>query len=279
MDEHERARAALISGGVLRFEAAGTGPVVVLVHGNFVDARMWDPQFNDFAEVFTAVRYDLRGFGASPAVDVPYSHHGDLRQLLAHLGHDRAHLVGLSLGAHVVLDAAVAFPNLAASLVVVPGWPLKPEPWMERGWQTISAAVHKHDLVAARKAIMHFPPMRSLDRRPDLRRRVAEMIDAYPWSNFERDEEYAELEPPAMERLSAIRCKTLVLSGALDDPAFQETGSFIAAHLPGAERRVIPDAGHMVNMEQPEAFNRIVHSFIADAEWSLPAAGAAPMSL
>lgn len=68
-----------------------------------------------------------------------------------------------------------------------------------------------------------------------------------------------------LERLAEIGCPTLVISGALDDPAFLDTGAFIAREVPGARRIVIPDAGHMVNMEQPAAFNRAVRSFIIEA--------------
>lgn len=249
----------------LRFETAGAGPVVVFVHGNFADARMWQAQFDDFKRGFTAVRYDLRGFGASPPAVAPFSHRGDLRALLTVLGHERAHLVGVSLGGLVAMEAAVEFPDLTASLVVVPGWPLESEDWMEKGWQAIQAAVGDEDYARAREIIMGFPPMRPLDAHPDLRDRVAQMIDAYPWQHFGAEEETLPLDPPAMERLVEIRCPTLVLHGALDAPAFLDTGAFIAREVPGAKRIVIPEAGHMVNIEQPAAFNRAVHRFIAEA--------------
>lgn len=260
---------ATIEGGELRFETAGTGPVVVFVHGNFADAGMWDPQFGEFAQGFTAVRYDLRGFGASPLAVGPYSHHGDLRALLTHLGHERAHLVGLSLGGDIVLETALEFPDLAASLVVVPGSALESEPWMEEGWEAIGAAVGDHDHLRAREIVMDFPPMRSLKARPDLRGRVAHMLDAYPWQHFEAEEEYVSVDPPAMQRLAEIRSPMLVVSGALDDPAFLDTGAFIVREVPGARRIVISDAGHMVNMEQPAAFNQAVRSFITEAQANL----------
>jgi len=255
-----------IQGGYLRSETAGTGPVVLFVHGNFADARMWDPQFDTFAKRFTAVRYDVRGFGASPRAAGPYSHRGDLRALLARLGHDRAHLVGLSMGGEIALETAVEFPDLAASLVVVPGWSLESLQWADEGWEAIGAAVRDHDHLRAREIVMDFPPMRSLVARPDLRESVARIMDAYPWQHFEAEEEYVSMDPPAMERLAEIACPTLVISGALDDPAFLDTGAFIAREVSGARRLVIPGAGHMVNMEQPVAFNRAVHSFVTEAE-------------
>ena len=261
--------AAMVEGGELRFERAGTGPVVVFVHGNFVDARMWDPQFDEFARGFTAVRYDLRGFGGSPLAVGPYAHHGDLRALLAQLGQGRAHLIGLSLGGEIVLETALEFPDLAASLVVVPGSALESEPWMDEGWEAIGVAVRGHDHLRARQTVMGFPPMRSLEARPDVRDSIAHMVDAYPWQHFEVNESYLWVDPPAMERLSEIRCPTLVLHGALDDPSFLDAGAFIAREVPGSRRIVIPDAGHMVNMEAPAAFNQAVRGFITETQANL----------
>jgi pimeloyl-ACP methyl ester carboxylesterase len=137
--------------------------------------------------------------------------------------------------------------------------------WADEGWEAIEAAVRDHDHLRAREIIMDFPPMHSLVARPDLRDRVAHIMDAYPWQHFEAEEEYVSIDPPAMERLAEIGCPTLVISGRLDDPAFLDTGAFIAREVPGARRIVIPDAGHMVNMEQPAAFNRAVRSFITEA--------------
>jgi 3-oxoadipate enol-lactonase len=114
-------------------------------------------------------RYDLRGFGASPLAVGPYSHHGDLRALLTRLGNERAHLVGLSLGGDIVLETALEFQDLTASLVVVPGSPLESEPWMDAGWEAIGVAVRGQDHLRAREIVMGFPPMRSLEARPDLR--------------------------------------------------------------------------------------------------------------
>ena len=56
-----------VKGGRLYYEVAGSGPVVVLVHGGFGDRRMWDAQFRELAKRYRVVRYDHRGFGKSPA--------------------------------------------------------------------------------------------------------------------------------------------------------------------------------------------------------------------
>jgi pimeloyl-ACP methyl ester carboxylesterase len=173
------------------------------------------------------------------------------------------------LGADIVLETALEFPDLAASLVVIPGSPLESEPWMDEGWEAIGAAVRGHDHLRAREIVMDFPPMRSLGARPDLRDSVAHMLDASPWQHFEAGEEYVSVDPPAMQRLAEIGCPTLVLHGALDDPSFLDCGAFIAREVSGATRIVLPDAGHLVNMEVPVAFNQAVRRFITKTQANL----------
>nr|MBA2511214.1 alpha/beta fold hydrolase [Rubrobacteraceae bacterium] len=63
------------------------------------DSRMWDGQFEPFAQHYRTIRHDMRGFGRSPMVEGPYSHHADLLALLDALEIDRAAFVGCSMGA------------------------------------------------------------------------------------------------------------------------------------------------------------------------------------
>ncbi|MGA7923168.1 MAG: alpha/beta hydrolase, partial [Thermoplasmata archaeon] len=54
-----------VSGGQLYYEQTGEGPALLLIHSGFLDRRLWDPQFADYARAFSVIRYDLRGFGRS----------------------------------------------------------------------------------------------------------------------------------------------------------------------------------------------------------------------
>src|SRR5437762_5385147 len=84
--------------GHIFYEAVGTGPTVVLIHGGNLDRRMWDQQVAVLALHFRVIRYDLRGFGRSTPADTPYQAQTDLYELLQHLAVHRASLSGLSLG-------------------------------------------------------------------------------------------------------------------------------------------------------------------------------------
>src|SRR5215212_377472 len=108
-----------VNGARQFYEVVGKGKSLVLVHAGIADGRMWDPQVGPFAERYRVVRYDMRGFGGSPAVAGAYSHHEDLRVLLDALCVEEAVLVGCSMGAKTVLDFALAYPERARALVLV----------------------------------------------------------------------------------------------------------------------------------------------------------------
>jgi len=70
---------AEVNGARLYYETTGTGEPVIFLHGNTLDARMWDDQFLVFAQQYQAIRYDLRGFGkSSPPNAEPFAHADDL---------------------------------------------------------------------------------------------------------------------------------------------------------------------------------------------------------
>src|SRR2546421_8761630 len=72
-------------GARLYYEAAGRGHPLLLIHAGVADCRMWDAQFQVFAEQFRVVRYDTRGFGKSLTEDVSFSNRQDVSDLLDHL--------------------------------------------------------------------------------------------------------------------------------------------------------------------------------------------------
>jgi pimeloyl-ACP methyl ester carboxylesterase len=107
-------------GARLAYQVTGSGSAVVLVHGFWLDLRMWDPQVEQLAARFQVVRYDCRGFGASGPFDpaVGYTHSCDLLALLDHLGIDAAVLIGLSFGGRVAFQTALAAPDRVRALVL-----------------------------------------------------------------------------------------------------------------------------------------------------------------
>lgn len=86
-----------VNGTKLYYEMMGEGHPLVLIHGGYMDRRMWDDQFAVFAEHYRVIRYDVRGFGKSELLQVPYSDTEDRYTLLTALGVKKTYLLGLSL--------------------------------------------------------------------------------------------------------------------------------------------------------------------------------------
>ena len=258
-------------GARLTYEVAGDGPAVVLIHGFGLDMRMWDPQVGPLADRFRVVRYDCRGFGASGPFDpaVPYTHAGDLVALLDHLDIGEAVLAGLSFGGRVALQAALADParvrGLALLDAVLDGVPWDPESACaldEVVWRVQEAGV-----LAGREAWLAHPLFAAARERPDLAAALTAMVAGYPGQHWLGQDPHRETRRP-IDVLEGICVPALVAVGERDVPGFREMSAVLARRIPGAAYRVVADAGHMVNMEQPAAINDLLISFVQEASWT-----------
>src|SRR6187397_1094130 len=111
---------AEVNGTRLYYEVTGSGYPLVLVHGFSLDIRMWDDQIASFAAQYEVISYEPRGHGKSePPGKESYYHAEDLKCLLDHLGCSKAHLLGLSWGAAIITEFALAYPDMTSALIVV----------------------------------------------------------------------------------------------------------------------------------------------------------------
>jgi len=237
-----------IERGRMFYEVAGAGPAVLLIHGFGVDRRSWKDQFLAFAERYTVVNLDLRGFGLSSAPDGPYRYYDDLTALLDQLGIERAALVGSSLGARVAFDFAIARPERTRAIVSADGVPsgfrFDRPPGAKRG----------PDPRQYKRTLDGLTP----EKRAWLKAIVA---DYSRWHRRNPDPR-VEVAPPAIERLHEVAAPTLVLVGSDDLPDFHKAADLLAMGIPRSRRHVIAGAGHLPNLETPEQFNRVVLEFI-----------------
>jgi 3-oxoadipate enol-lactonase len=270
---------AEVNGTRLRYDVAGEGHPLVLIHGGLEDRRVWDDQFDTFAQHYRVIRYDVRGYGESPLVTTgtyeiqgpqTYSLSQDLYELLRFLEVERAYLLGQSMGAGLAVDFLLAHPEMVDALIpAAPG--LGGYEFVEEEYPLeaqIEDALAEGDIPRAVDLTLQLwtaGPQRSLDAvSPAVRARVREMA----LHNFERpDEENAlqpePLEPRSLSRLAEISVPTMVMVGAQDVRDIQRMANLLAAYVPGARRVVMPDTAHHLNMEQPDLFNQLVLDFLS----------------
>ena len=259
---------APVHGTRLYYEVNGTGPAIVLIHGGQLDSRMWDDQVPVLAHRFTVIRYDVRGFGGSGMPDRPYSDADDLDGLLGYLKIADAHVVGLSLGGRIAVDLAVAHPRRVRSLTLAgPGLAGHESPNSQeadlRMWNLIQAARDDGPESVTElwlKDPFMAPAMEQARLVSQLRRLARE--NAHCWLGnpvLQRSP-----KPLAATRLNEIKVPTLLVLGDRDVPQIKATIATLEKGIKGSKSVVIKGAGHMVNMEKPDEFNRALLNFLGD---------------
>ncbi len=255
---------AHVNGTRLYFEVAGSGPAVVLLHGFSLDTRMWEDQFDVYSREFRVVRYDQRGFGKSDVpTDEAYSGVEDLRSLLDYLAIETSHVIGLSLGGGLAIDFALTQPAMVDSLIVA-GSNFSGYRWVHDGHilADVYAAGASEGIDAARARWLAWAIFEPGLRNPGVGPRLRQMVDEYSGWDWVNDDPEESAEPHAGERLEEISARTLVIVGELDRPDFHEIANTLTDRIPDATKVLIPDVGHMSNMEAPEHFNRTVLEFL-----------------
>jgi pimeloyl-ACP methyl ester carboxylesterase len=263
-----------VNGARLYYELAGEGPAVTFVHHGIVDSRVWDPQWEVFAERYRVLRYDLRGFGRSSLPGGAYTDVDDLAALLRAVGIERTALVGASMGSRVAFELALTDPDRVDALVIAPpgGYGAGDSEEIHRYAEAEEGALERGDVDAAVAVNVDFwaaGPSRGLaDVEPEVARRVAEMQRQAFEIQLPAD---AAEDPPRPERpfpedlgdrLAEVRSPTLVIVGDEDASVIRETADRIAAEVAGSEVVELHGAAHVPNLERPEEFNRNALAFL-----------------
>jgi pimeloyl-ACP methyl ester carboxylesterase len=248
----------------LHYEINGAGDPIVFLHGFATDLHLWDDQVPVLAPKYRVIRYDLRGFGRSAASAEPYSHAGDLKALLDHLGLERVVLVGLSLGGGAAINFAIEHPDAVRGLVLVDstlgGFAWSPS------FTTDQAAIRKAAIdggaEAARARWLSLAIFGPALENPKSADRVRAQVRGYSGWHWLNPDPGRPFTPPAIQRLAAITAPTLVVLGERDTPDFHAIASTLEQGIAGAKKVTIPGAGHIANVEAPERFNEILVEFL-----------------
>jgi pimeloyl-ACP methyl ester carboxylesterase len=262
------------SNGVkLYYEAAGKGTPIVFVHEFSGDFRSWEAQMRHFSRRYRCVAFNARGY---PPSDVPaaakYSHTlatDDIANLMRRLGIGRAHVVGCSMGAYSTLQFGLRYPRRALSLTAV-GAGAGADPARRAEFLKSSAASARRFEEGGLAAAMK--PYRNAPNRIQL-----ESKDPRAWREFfKRFSERSavghantirgvQMRRPALQgmgsRLARLKVPLFVVVGDEDESSL-DTGLFLKRVCPAARLTIVPATGHVVNVEEPDLFNRITEDFL-----------------
>lgn len=252
-----------LSSGSVAFRRAGDGPALVLLHGFLCDSRVWREQLV-LADRFTVVAWDAPGAGGSS--DPPEGCTiGDwarqLAEFLDAVGIERAHVLGLSWGGLLAQSFYAAYRSRVSSLILADtyaGWrgsfgPQIAGQRLERCERDASLPVDRF--------VQAWVPQFFTDTAPsELVEEMSTIVSSFHPSGFRMmARTLAETDSTAL--LATIAVPTLLLWGEDDRRSPLEVAEGFRDRIPQAELHVIPDAGHVSNMEQPDRFNADVARF------------------
>jgi len=242
-----------------------SAPVVTLSHSLATNLSMWDPQIPALTSRYRVLRFDTRGHGGTDAPEGAYSLDQlaeDTRALLQALGIARTHFIGLSMGGFIGQILALTYPQMLQSLVLCDTTSRVP-PDAKPMWDERIRAAQAHGMEPhVEPTIGRWLTAPFREQRPDVVDRVRAMIRATnPAGYIGCCHAIAALD--LTDRLQAIAAPTLVIVGEEDPGTPVAASRTIHERIKGSELVILKSASHLSNMEQPEAFNRAVTTFLA----------------
>ena len=251
----------------LAIDRMGDGPLLVFLHGIGGNRTTWHDQLAVFAPEFHAVAWDARGYGLSDDYDGPLDFadfSADLVRLIDHLGATRAHLCGQSMGGRILQDFYARHPDRVATLVLCDTFP---------GFEESFTPEKRAEFVRLRKAPL-VEGKEPKDIAPTIaktligpksppavfQRLVATMSALHKESYIKTIEATTQYDRTA--DLPHIKAPTLLVFGADDRLTPPRIGERMAREIENSRLVVVPDAGHLPNIERPAEFNAAVLAFL-----------------
>jgi 3-oxoadipate enol-lactonase len=267
----------------LYYEEAGTGTPILFIHEFASDWRGWEPQMREFGKRHRCITYSARGYTPSDVPDDPnaYTYKHVMRDAVAVLDHlkiDSAHLIGLSMGGYTCLQVALNHSDRVRSMVLA-GAGSGSERWYTGNFHKHSRAIGDQFEGESAAAVARTYGM-SASRIPFLIKdprgyaeftsRLAEH-DAKGSAHTSRGFQGGRPSLYGFEaEMKALQTPALIVVGDEDDRCI-EPGLFLKQALPASGLVMFPKTGHVVNLEEPDLFNRVVGQFLTRVEagrWS-----------
>jgi 3-oxoadipate enol-lactonase len=251
----------------LNIEEKGSGPVLLMLHGYPLSLEMWRPQVDFLSASYKVITFDFRGHGQSDPAPSPYTMNllaSDCAAVLQVLGVERPAVVcGLSMGGYVALAFYREYPSLAGGLILTAtrAGADSPEGKINRDKAAALAVEKGTDVVIEGMLPLLLAP-KTYDERPGLVRDVEAIMGQTSLEGMVGALMGMKLRPDSTPFLREIAVPTLIIHGADDQIIPTSEPESMHASIPGSTLEIIPDSGHLLNMEQSQLFNQAVQGFL-----------------
>ncbi len=254
-----------VAGAELACEVSGTGPALLLIHAFPLGLSMWEAQADALSDSHQVVRFDCRGFGGSPPGDGLLTMEriaDDAAGLLDRLGLASAVVGGVSMGGYAALAMVRRHPELIRALVLADTRAGADSPEARANRAAQAEKVRREGASAIADAVL--PKLlgaTSHRERPELVARVRRTIEANPPRGITDALAGLAARADSTPTLREIRVPTLVVVGEEDTITPREEAETLQRGIAGSRLVVIPQAGHLSSLENPDEFNRHLRAF------------------
>lgn len=260
---------AKIAGTELNHDVRGAGPAVLFLHAFPLNLGMWDPQAAALAPSHTVVRFDDRGFGGSPPGDALLSMEriaDDAAALLDHLGIGKAVVAGCSMGGYAAFAMVRRHADRIRALVLQDTRAGADSEEARRNRSLLAERVLKQGAAAAVEALL--PKLvgeTSHKERPQLVGSLRDTILATRARGIADALAGLATRADSTQTLREIGVPTLLVCGSEDVLTPPAESEAMQRAIAGSRLEIIPRAGHLANLENPEAYNAVVRGFLSAA--------------
>ncbi|MBA7553718.1 2-hydroxy-6-oxo-6-phenylhexa-2,4-dienoate hydrolase [subsurface metagenome] len=230
------------------------------------------------AKEFKVIRYDVRGYGKSalPNPEEPYSDYEDLKALLDHLNINKAHICGLSMGSGIVVDFAIAYPDMCKSLIPVGPWASGygmndfKSPAADSLFTVMATVASIAREKGSKEATDYFLTGNRIFKNTIKSTKTLDLMKMvgydYSFWGFINESKRQPLQPMAISQLDKIKTPTLIITAEYDLESCKEIAEIMEKEIAGSKKVSLEKAGHCMNMDKPDEFNEVLVKLIKNLE-------------
>jgi pimeloyl-ACP methyl ester carboxylesterase len=256
-----------IDNGFIKYDVIGGGIPLLFIHGYPLSRKIWLPQLTGLSDEAKMISIDLRGHGESFPFEGTYSMDllaDDCKRLLHEIGIESPILVcGLSMGGYVTMALYRKYPGIFKGMILTS---TKPGPDSAEGKANrdiaIKDAYEQGANYIANNMLQKIVSPITFSTQADLLKNIYTIMAGTSINGIIGALQGMKERPDSTTILSQVKCPVLIIHGEDDRLIPVKDAELMHQHIPNSQFVVIPQAGHLPNLEQPDGFNQVIRDFI-----------------